>query len=70
MEKIMNDILIVPDVHGRNFWKPVLEYTGEVIFLGDYTDPYPYENLNNEDALCKFRSILIPHSGDVDPLNR
>ena len=30
--------------YGRNFWKPALEYNGEVIFPGDYTDTYSYEN--------------------------
>ncbi|MDR2232978.1 MAG: metallophosphoesterase [Tannerella sp.] len=52
MEK---DILIVPDVHGRDFWLPALDYPGEVIFLGDYTDPYPQENLTQEDA---YRGLL------------
>ena len=44
------EILIVPDVHGRNFWLPALDYQGEVIFLGDYTDPYPQEQITDEDA--------------------
>ncbi|MDR1115834.1 MAG: metallophosphoesterase [Tannerella sp.] len=46
----MNEILIVPDVHGRKFWEPVLDYKGEVIFLGDYADPYPAEGIVDEDA--------------------
>ena len=37
-------ILVVPDVHGRTFWKePVgrlLESVDRVVFLGDYLDPY------------------------------
>ena len=37
-------ILVVPDVHGRTFWKePVSKYIGQadrIIFLGDYLDPY------------------------------
>ena len=45
-----NDILIVPDIHGRDFWFPALDYQGEIIFLGDYTDPYPQENFTEEDA--------------------
>ena len=44
------EILIVPDVHGRNFWLPALDYQGEVIFLGDYTDHYPQEDVTEEDA--------------------
>lgn len=47
----MKDIkyLIIPDVHGRTFWKePVnsllsLDTDSKIIFLGDYHDPYPHE---------------------------
>jgi hypothetical protein len=54
----MEDILIVPDVHGRDFWLPALKYQGEIIFLGDYTDPYPAENLTQEDAYQGFLKIV------------
>jgi len=54
----MHDILIVPDIHGRSFWKPVLEYEGKVIFLGDYTDPYPCENFSDEDAYQGLLEII------------
>ena len=54
----MNDILIVPDIHGRDFWKPALEYKGEVIFLGDYTDPYSSENFSDEDAYQSLLKII------------
>lgn len=40
-------ILIVPDIHGRTFWKEAKEKIHEVdtcIFLGDYVDPYDYED--------------------------
>jgi hypothetical protein len=43
-------IMIVPDVHGRDFWLPALEHDGEVVFLGDYTDPYPAEGFKQADA--------------------
>lgn len=37
-------ILVIPDVHGRTFWKePVNKYINHVdriVFLGDYLDPY------------------------------
>ncbi len=37
-------ILIIPDVHGRQFWKqPIEKYINDVdkiVFLGDYCDPY------------------------------
>jgi hypothetical protein len=51
----MNEILIVPDIHGRNFWRPALDYKGKVIFLGDYTDPYSYEGFTQENA---YRNLL------------
>jgi len=44
------EILIVPDIHGRDFWLPALDFQGEVVFLGDYTDPYPQESFTEEDA--------------------
>ena len=44
-------IIVVPDVHGRIFWKePVNKYidsVDKVVFLGDYLDPY-----NDEDGLA------------------
>jgi hypothetical protein len=46
----MDEILIVPDIHGRNFWEPALGYKGQVIFLGDYTDPYPQEGFTQKNA--------------------
>lgn len=37
----MTKILIIPDVHGRNFWKePCENWKDKIIFLGDYHDPY------------------------------
>lgn len=37
----MTKILVIPDVHGRGFWKePCNNWTGKIIFLGDYHDPY------------------------------
>jgi len=41
-------VLLFPDIHGRDFWKEGLKKRkrGEpVIFLGDYTDPYPDEGI-------------------------
>ena len=53
-------ILIIPDVHGRTFWKKALD-TGEyekVIFLGDYVDPYEFEGINTMKAIANFKNIL------------
>lgn len=45
-------ILVVPDVHGRTFWKkPVNKYIDQVdriVFLGDYLDPYRDEGEEHE----------------------
>ena len=52
----MKRILIIPDVHGRDFWKePVKQELKNnetsIIFLGDYTDCYPVEWDPNFDYL-------------------
>ena len=60
-------ILVVPDIHGENFWKkPVQKYiyqVDKVIFLGDYLDPYRNEGkeysqqeiFNNLMAIVDFK---------------
>ena len=56
--------IIVPDVHGRTFWRDVvydyLKNTTDVkiIFLGDYVDPYGYEDISKEDAFCVLEEII------------
>ena len=41
---MIHKVLVIPDVHGRTFWKePVRKYidsVDKVVFLGDYLDPY------------------------------
>lgn len=49
--------LIVPDVHGRDFWKVPLYDTlkntnDDVVFLGDYLDCYPDEFDSNFELDC------------------
>lgn len=54
-------ILIVPDVHGRPFWRKAKEEINnvdKVVFLGDYLDPYPYEGITEEQALEEFKEII------------
>ena len=47
----MEEMLIIPDVHGRTFWKePCENWKGKIIFLGDYFDPYPQELITDEMA--------------------
>ena len=53
--------LVVPDVHGRVFWKDAkdaITNVDKVIFLGDYLDPYRHEGITFEDAVMEFEDIL------------
>ena len=60
----MKKIIIIPDIHGRTFWKePVNKYKNiedvHIIFLGDYLDGYEYiDNISKEDAIANFEEIL------------
>lgn len=38
------EVLVLPDIHSRLFWKEAVDkWTGQIIFLGDYIDPYSFE---------------------------
>jgi hypothetical protein len=60
----MEKIIIIPDVHGRTFWKdPVYRYRNikdvHIVFLGDYLDAY--ENIDyiyKEETIKNFEEIL------------
>lgn len=53
----MINTLIIPDIHCRGFWKkPVYEIleqypNTDIVFLGDYLDPYDFEWENNDKPL-------------------
>ena len=52
--------LIIPDVHGRDFWrdsviKTLTNTSANIVFLGDYTDPYSSEWKPNFD--CKQHTV-------------
>ena len=57
-------IVIIPDVHGRTFWKePVMKYKNypevHIVFLGDYLDAYEsLEYITAEDAIVNFEEII------------
>lgn len=55
-------ILVVPDVHGRTFWKePVMHYLNDVdrvVFLGDYLDPYHDEADVADDIFANLTEII------------
>lgn len=56
--------LIIPDVHGRTFWREIVDTTLndwrdiKVVFLGDYLDPYQYEGITPDDAIPVFDEII------------
>lgn len=59
-------VIIIPDVHGRSFWKDAINkfpkdlYPNlQIIFLGDYLDPYEsYDGISKEEAFVNFEDIL------------
>ena len=53
----MSEVLFIPDVHGRPFWREAIHKVDsceQIVFLGDYLDPYPIDG--------------IPKMGDLDEL--
>ena len=49
---------IIGDIHGRNVWKQLVREDEINIFVGDYLDPYPQEDITDEAAWENFREIL------------
>jgi len=56
----MPSYIIIPDVHGRAFWRDAVKGVPEVpvIFLGDYIDPYDYEGIPDEEVFSGFEEII------------
>lgn len=55
-------ILIIPDIHGRDFWIEPCSHVDEfdkIIFLGDYHDPYSYE-VSQDTSRHRLRDKLVP----------
>lgn len=57
--------LVIPDIHGRTFWKEALEKFPKesfqnlsIVFLGDYLDPYEFEGIKKSDAIDNFKEII------------
>lgn len=53
-------MIIIPDIHGRAFWKKAVEAKEDekIIFLGDYTDPYPHEGIEPREGLRSLREVI------------
>ena len=65
----MSKVIILPDIHGRTFWKYALEHIDEfdkVIFLGDYLDPYPHEGITFDESVENFKEILEFKKNNID----
>lgn len=60
--------LIIPDVHGRTFWREAVDRHSSlpVVFLGDYLDPYARENITPEEALANFKDIIAFKQANKD----
>ncbi|MBQ0155954.1 MAG: metallophosphoesterase [Bacteroidales bacterium] len=63
----MSKICVVPDIHGREFWKKAMNFDGEIVFLGDFFDPYPSEKdveLDIDSLIKNFEEIRTFASGN------
>lgn len=59
--KVKNKILIIPDVHGRTFWKKAIDTikdADQIVFLGDYLDHYDDEGIKMNESIKNFEEIL------------
>lgn len=56
----MNKLIIIPDVHGRPFWRDAVAkyHQEEFIFLGDYLDPYQWEGYDGNEAFTGLQDIV------------
>ena len=56
----MSKLIIIPDVHGRSFWRKAVEENPQeaFIFLGDYLDPYPQDGVIVEEAFAGLQEIV------------
>ena len=65
------EITVIPDIHGRTFWKAAVEAAApgtRIVFLGDYLDPYPWEGITPGDAthnLCEIIALKKERPEDV-----
>jgi len=54
-----NKVLVLPDIHCRSFYKPILEVKDTpIVFLGDYMDPYGFEGTKDEDGIANLEEII------------
>ena len=55
-------VLVLPDIHGRDFYKDALKEAVEsgidIVCLGDYLDPYPYEELHEGGVSRPLKELI------------
>lgn len=65
-----NKILVIPDVHGRQFWKDAIEKhfdnVDKAIFLGDMVDPYKDEGITRKESIAVFDEIINLKLNNLD----
>ncbi len=62
-------MIIIPDVHGRTFWKSAVEgrEDQDILFLGDYVDPYTYlEGIAPYSGLVSLLEIIDFKKANMD----
>ena len=62
-------MIIIPDIHGRTFWKDAVKQARDdeqVIFLGDYMDPYPHEEISFEQTTSNLKEIISYKKENMD----
>jgi len=65
MNKEQVHTLVIPDIHGRTFWKEDIQIFSKdqypnlnIVFLGDYLDPYDFEKISRLAAIENFKEII------------
>lgn len=68
MQMNTDRIIIIPDVHGRTFWREAVKghENDTIIFLGDYLDPYSFEEITPGDSFRELRAIVDFKKGHAD----
>lgn len=57
----MKKTILIPDLHGRQFWKKTVAEADDecrIIFMGDYTDPYGFEEITPAEAYENLKAVV------------
>ncbi len=55
-----SDWIVIPDLHGRRFWRRAVEghEDDRIVFLGDYLDPYRWEEITSGDSTRELKAVI------------